>query len=101
MVLYAHYKTFACLKMFEKEENLIMTTLMICYLFREHSRNPVFVVVLDISYNLCLNSRPEPFGSFAVRGPWLEVSRFLVEVVILERLFRPGEPIYREQVEKT
>ena len=78
-----------------------MTTLMICYLFREHSRNPVFVVVLDISYNLCFNSRPEPLGSFAVRGPWLEVSRLLAKVVILERLFRPGEPIYREQVEKT
>ena len=74
---------------------------MICYLFREHSRNPVFVVVLDISCNLSLNSRPEPFGSFAVRGPWLEVSRFLAEVVILERLFRPGEPICGEQVEKT
>ena len=101
MVLYAHYKTFACLKIFEKEENLIMTTLMICYLFREHSRNPVFVVVLDIAYNLGLNSRPEPFSSFAIRGPWLEVSRFLAKVVILERLFRPGEPIYGEQVEKT
>ena len=101
MVLYAHYKTFACLKLLENEENSIMTTLMICYLFREHSRNPVFVVVLDISYNLGLNSRPEPFGSFAVRGPWLEVSRFLAKVVILERLFRPGEPIYGEQVEKT
>ena len=91
MVLYAHHKTFARLKMFEKKENVIMITLMICYLFREHSRNPVFVVVLDISYNLGLNSRPEPFGSFAIRGPWLEVRRFLAKVVILERLFRPSE----------
>merc|ERR1719167_2203357 len=33
VVLNAHYETFACL-------------------FREHSRNPVFVVVLDIAYNL-------------------------------------------------
>merc|ERR1711963_273049 len=56
VVLNAHHKTFACL-------------------FREHSRNPVFVVALDISYNLCFKADLSPSApSQSVVHGWRSVA---------------------------